>query len=238
MELTDVGDNDNNDEALTILSDVVHDLKGPVIAAKGFLDFVGYFGELNEQQKNYLGKSVSALDRMERMITMILDYARLGTSDDLRLEPLDLYETIQQEWSLVEGLAGQRNINFELIGEPGVVVVSADQHYVSQIIHNLLINAINYNRDDGKIIVRSSIESGLAQVDIADTGLGIKSEQIELIFNRFYRGYTKSNDGKPIQRGTGLGLAIARAFVELHRGDIWVESTPDVSAVLLRLRCL
>lgn len=216
------------DETIAVLSDVVHDLKGPVIVAKGYIDIVGNIGELSDTQKQYLGRAGSALDRMERLITNILDYARLGGETELRLQALDLYEVVMAEWSLISDLATRRNLTLEVEGDPGTTIVSADPHFLSQIVYNLLINAINYNRDGGKIIVRLSIKDGLAQIEVADTGLGIAEDQLEKIFERFYRASITNNDGQRIQRGTGLGLAIAKAFVELHHGDIWVESTLNV----------
>jgi two-component system phosphate regulon sensor histidine kinase PhoR len=213
-----------------LLSRVVHDLKGPVIATKGFLDLVAFSGELNEKQTEFLQKADTALNRMSRLITTILDFARIGSDTELCFEPLDLHEVVKSEWVMLEDLAAKRDITFEVEEKPGTFIVNADLHYVSQIFHNLLINAINYNRDGGKIIVKLSIEDGLARVDVADTGLGIATDQLGMVFERFYRAKILNSDNGPIQRGTGLGLAIAKAFVELHQGDIWVESTLNVGS--------
>jgi signal transduction histidine kinase len=167
---------------------------------------------------------------MSRLITTILDFARIGSDTELCFEPLDLHEVVKSEWVMLEDLAAKRDITFEVEEKPGTFIVNADLHYVSQIFHNLLINAINYNRDGGKIIVKLSIEDGLARVDVADTGLGIATDQLGMVFERFYRAKILNSDNGPIQRGTGLGLAIAKAFVELHQGDIWVESTLNVGS--------
>ena len=209
---------------IELMSDIVHELKAPLIAVRGFLELVSHLGPLNDSQTTWVNRSYGALDRMEKLITNLLDFARLEAGGELELEDVDLLPMIREAITLLEETAAERNISLRLEQTTESLVVNGDSTLLSQVIYNLLVNAIKYNNDGGKVIIKTRHQGPLARVDVKDTGVGVKEDELERIFERFYRAHVDRAGDKPIQRGTGLGLAIARTVIERHGGDIWATS--------------
>ncbi len=105
--------------------------------------------------------------------------------------------------------------------DPNVTIVEGDTRRIGQVLLNLLSNAHKYTFEGGLITVRTTNKAGMLQVDVQDTGVGIKKEDLPKMFGRFFR---TDNPLKEVAGGTGLGLSIAKSFIELHHGDMWVES--------------
>jgi len=100
--------------------------------------------------------------------------------------------------------------------------VSADPRRLTQVVLNLVSNAVKYTYAEGQVWLRAFLNpSGMIQVDVEDTGVGISPDQQQHLFRRFYRA---DNPLRDEAGGTGLGLSIAKSFVELHGGEMWVES--------------
>jgi signal transduction histidine kinase len=217
---------ENSPPDFELISDIVHDLKAPLIAVRGFLELVMHLGTLNESQANWMNRSFGALDRMEQLIINLLDYARLEAGGEIEPEPVDLREIVDTTISLMEEMAAERKISLVVEGTDDSLIVDADATLISQVINNLLANAIKYNRDDGQVVIKMMRQGPLAQVAVKDTGVGIQPGEHHRIFDRFYRAHIDRGDEAPIQRGSGLGLAIARTVIERHGGDIWVNSVP------------
>ncbi|MDX1991612.1 MAG: HAMP domain-containing sensor histidine kinase [bacterium] len=204
-----------------LVSVVAHDLKTPVSAAKGFIDLVQQAGPLNERQQYYAEKALAALGRMEQLISDLLDYARLEGGVGLKLVECNLSGLIQDAVGLMEELAAARGIRLHVEGIEQKVRVRGDARLLSQVVHNLLSNAIKYNRDGGDVWIVVHVYRDQLRVDIRDSGIGIPEKDLERVFGRFYR--SKLGIEAKIE-GTGLGLAITRTIVEMHGGQIWVES--------------
>lgn len=219
----------DTDIATDLISIVAHDLKTPLIAAHGFLELVREFGELNDSQTMYLGKTELALDRMGHLITTMLTFSHLEAGIEVQPAPVDLVKEVADALVLLEEGASQREITITIEGAANEVIVNADPHLIGQVIHNLIANAIKYNDDGGKIIIRFSEQGSMVLVEVADTGVGISPDQHEKVFDKFYRAHAEHGK-KRVQRGSGLGLAIAKAIVEMHGGDIWVDSTSGVGS--------
>lgn len=100
-------------------------------------------------------------------------------------------------------------------------LVEADPHRITQVLRNLIDNAVKYSPDGGLVVVRGKIEAGEAVLSVADQGVGIAPEHLNRLFEKFFR--IKSGLGRHVV-GTGLGLPISRAIVESHGGRIWAES--------------
>jgi len=103
-----------------------------------------------------------------------------------------------------------------------VGIIRGDERKVKQVFLNLLSNALKFTPEGGRIDVRAAINDGMAEISVADTGVGIAPEDQEAIFEEFRQVGTAD---KKVE-GTGLGLALSRKFIELHGGRIWVESQP------------
>lgn len=207
-----------------LLSVVAHDLKTPVSAAKGFIELVQQLGPLNERQRLYSDKAMAALERMERLIYDLLEYSRIESGMTLKAGECDLEAILTDAISMMEELAVPRGIHITLIPVKKPVRVRADERLIGQVVFNLLSNAVKYNRNDGTITIRMQTAKDMIRVDIQDTGVGIAPDEIDRVFDRFYR--TRQSAESTID-GTGLGLAIARSIILGHGGKIWVESVVD-----------
>jgi len=101
-------------------------------------------------------------------------------------------------------------------------MIRGDERKVKQVLLNLLSNALKFTPEGGRIDVRAAMDDGMAEISVADTGVGIAAEDQEAIFEEFRQVGTAD---KKVE-GTGLGLALSRKFIELHGGRIWVQSQP------------
>ena len=118
--------------------------------------------------------------------------------------------------------ASRGGIDLALTAEPEEIMVSADERRVRQVVFNLLSNAIKFTPDGGRVDISARVDDGHVEIAVADTGPGIPSEDLETIFEEF----EQTSDGKKAE-GTGLGLPLSRKLVELHGGQLWVESEMD-----------
>jgi signal transduction histidine kinase len=193
-----------------------------VAAARGFIELVEHFGDLNEQQVYYLSRALGAMDRMQNLIDTLLQFARLESGLALTLAPMDLNAMIHEVASFLEAGAAKRGITLDLPPQDQPVNIVADARLLDHVVSNLLNNALKYNVDDGLIEVRIDQREDEVQVDVRDTGVGIAPEEIPHVFERFYRA--NNQDETMRKSGSGLGLAISRAIVEMHGGRIWVVS--------------
>lgn len=223
--MTDQPTEDYEDYSTDLISIVVHDLKSPVSAARGFLELIQVTGTLNERQEHYLGRAMIALTRMETLIASLLDFARLEAGVALEITHVDLFALIDDALELFVDVASQRNIVIHVQASPQTTLsVPADERLLAHVFSNLLSNAIKYNRDGGQVWVRIIDQHSVVRVDVQDNGIGILPEDQPYVFDRFYRSRAKRGAAKV--DGTGLGLAICQMVVHLHGGNIWVESTP------------
>ena len=207
---------------------VSHELRTPLTAIKGYVDLLTrphIMGDLNPKQ----ARAVEVIQRhVHRLITLVNDLLTLSRLESGRVriqpEPIDLSpilaETVDE---FRRQMADQgRDLTIELAPLPPLPRVYADPQRVRQIVGNLVENACRYTPDGGRVTVQAQTTGNTVQVSVRDTGIGIKPEDLDKVFERFYRGE------HPLvmkTAGTGLGLAIVRQLVEMHGGRIWVEST-------------
>jgi signal transduction histidine kinase/CheY-like chemotaxis protein len=207
------------------LAHVSHELRTPLTSIVGFADNMleGLVGSLNLKQEQYLARIKANGTRLARMITDLLDLSRveagkMAVSFDQVALPALVSEVIEQ----IRPLANVKDITLEChVADPSIVV-RADPDRLSQIVTNLLDNAIKYTADRGTIIVAiAAAAAGVARVSVSDTGQGIPQEALPKLFDPFFR---VSQHERHQSKGLGLGLAIVKELVELHGGTIAVES--------------
>jgi signal transduction histidine kinase len=163
--------------------------------------------------------------RLERIIGDMLSVSEIEAgsfklrSGDVRLE--NLFEDLRSEY---EPQARSKNLALTLQLPPKLPVIKGDRDKIVLALHNLIGNAVKYTPEGGKVDVKVDADDQRLQVDVADTGIGIKPEETELIFEKFYRAKDRRVESIT---GTGLGLALAREVVRLHGGDISVRSQLD-----------
>jgi signal transduction histidine kinase len=204
------------------VSDVSHELRTPVSNLTIYLDMLQSGGN-EEKNKRYISILRDESERLTKLVNDVLDLSRLemGTTPP-RMEPVNLN-------SIVETVVAAHSLRAEVKGldlktqlDSDLPLIMGDADKLKQVIINLIGNAINYTRE-GFIRASSSHHAGRGEVrvSVSDSGYGIAAEEIEHIFERFYRGKHASQSAIA---GSGLGLAITRELVELHNGRMEVES--------------
>lgn len=157
------------------------------------------------------------------LINDVLDLSKIESGRlELRREVFDVEAALEETISSLRPQAQAKNIAIETSSTVRVPIF-ADRLRLKQILFNLLSNAIKFTSDGGMIRIEASLAGSVVSISVADTGIGIPTEQHETIFDKFYQvGATT----KGIREGTGLGLAITKALVEEHGGRMNVESQP------------
>ncbi len=211
------------------LANTSHELRTPLHGIIGITESVlqGATGKIGEQTRTNLRLVAASGRRLTALVNDILDFSR-ANHGDLQIHPqkLNLADAMDMALSLVRPLLRDKPV--DLIHERSVVRdVYADPERLSQIMVNLLGNAIKFTRD-GYIAVRARDEGDSVVVSVEDTGIGIPEDRQEMIFESFTQA-----DGSIARQysGTGLGLSITRRLVELHGGDIQVQSSPGKGSV-------
>jgi PAS domain S-box-containing protein len=206
-------------ELLTMVS---HDLHTPLTAIKGSLEVLQHETVGVELSRELLGIAQKNADRLFRMVSDILDLARIEAGRfQRRREPFDVVMSLRATIDRLRRMAEEREIAVSLTAPEGLAVVSADSVRVEQVFANLLGNALKFTPNGGQIVVTVKDMGPELLVEIRDSGVGIPREHLDRIFDRFYRVPLPA--GSEVE-GTGLGLSICKAVVEEHGGRIWVES--------------
>ncbi len=209
------------------VSTVSHELRTPMTSIKGYADLMlmGATGGMSDSQQRYLQVIKNNADRLHMLVNDLLDISRIETNKTvLDLRPLDVAQVVNE---VLEGhLHGriqnqQKQINIETDMAPSLPLVQADQAKLTQILTNLLDNALNYTPEDGHITVSAWADGSFVSVSVADTGIGISQKNLHKIFERFFRSESAEVQSVP---GTGLGLAIVRSLIQMHGGRLNVES--------------
>lgn len=208
------------------ISIAAHELKTPLTSIHGFSQLLQDRSvvENTERRNKYLSIMDHESKRLAKLVNEILDLSRidLGTVK-LNLEPVDVKELIEGD------VKGEMKIAIEKKGlkseydiEPGMLKIVTDKERLTEILINLIFNAVKFTTE-GKITVKVSREDKDLHFMVKDTGIGIAKENHEKVFERFYQvdsSYTRK------VRGAGLGLALCKEFVELLGGKIWIKSEP------------
>ncbi|MBI2942308.1 MAG: GAF domain-containing protein [Chloroflexi bacterium] len=206
------------------VSMVSHELRTPLAVIKGYaatlLNPTLQLGP--ERQTRYLCGINEASDRLTRLIDNILSVSRLESGRlRLNVQHVDLTDLIVRLVNIFQAQAPRHQIAFHP-GEP--LWLHADRDQVELVLANLVSNAVKYSPGGGTIVVEASSASTGVLVRVRDEGWGIRPDQLPHVFEKFYRGEAAKSGRLP---GTGLGLYICRSIVELHGGQIWVESAPQ-----------
>lgn len=207
------------------IAHVSHELRTPLTSMAGFAENMldGVTGSLNDKQAHSLKRIAANVGHLGRMIDNLLDQASIEAGK-IRLSLMEvslsavIIEAVDQMRPLCEE---KHHIMTTRIDDD--VAAWADPDKISQIVTNLVSNAIKYTREGGRIGIRLLRTNEYATVVISDTGDGIPSELIPCLFDPFFR---VNRSEKSIVKGLGLGLSIVKQLVELHGGHIDVQSTP------------
>jgi len=203
------------------VANVSHELRTPLTSIKAAVDTLqeGAMGD-PQAAAAFLTRINSEVDRMAALISDLLELSRLESGQVLpNMAPTALASLVEEVVERLADKARAKYLAVKLDIPSDLPQVIADCDMVSQVVYNLLDNAIRFTPSGGQVSVTASRRDGAIAVAIEDTGIGIASEHLPRVFERFYK-VDKSRSGG----GTGLGLAIARHIVRTHGGEIWVES--------------
>jgi PAS domain S-box-containing protein len=206
------------------LANMSHELRTPLNAIMGFAEAIrdGVAGEPTAEQREFSEDIYQAGCQLLGMINDILDLAKVEAGAmELTLEPCDLAMLIDEVVRVARGLARRKSIELRGDVEPRPLMITADALKVKQVLYNLLSNAIKFTGAGGKVFVEARLGRETAEIRVSDTGIGIAPGDLLCIFDEF-RQVDSSLTRK--HEGTGLGLALTRRLVELHGGEITVES--------------
>lgn len=209
---------------------VSHEVRTPLTSIKGSLELLGdtRFLQPAGPQKELLQICQANVERLEQLINGILDFSKLESGrlsaafDEVRADLL-LEGTISD----LRTLASRRGIEVELAIAPGLPALWADELRVSQVVTNLVSNAIKFSPPGSHVVVRAEMEEGGLRIDVEDQGEGIAPQDLPKLFLKFQQ-LDSSNTRKA--GGTGLGLVISKGIVEEHGGRIWVRSEKGVGS--------
>jgi signal transduction histidine kinase/DNA-binding response OmpR family regulator len=209
------------------LANMSHELRTPLNAIIGFSEILldESVGEVTRDERNeFLGNILNSGRHLLRLINDILDLSKIEAGRmDLHREEFSVTDVIDGVLNTIRPFAAKKQIGVEVAADATFTTLVADPAKVKQILYNLLSNAIKFTPDGGRVGLKVSRNGGEARFAVWDTGIGIRPEDVERIFEEFQQ--LEAPLAKQYE-GTGLGLALARKFVELHGGKIWVESTP------------
>ncbi len=209
---------------IDFVSMAAHELRTPLTAIRGYASLLLEVStKLTDEERDYVKRLIINSENLASLIDNLLNVSKIERNQfNIVKAPLDLAEIIK---SIVEGLkelAKTKSQTLELnIPNDKLPIVMADKFRISQVIANLVSNALNYTPEKGKIIVTVDIRGDYLQVAVADNGRGIPKDAIPKLFTKFFRVAGKLEQGS---KGTGLGLFISRSIIDMHRGKIWVES--------------
>ena len=212
-------------ERRLFVSNVSHELRTPLTSVKSYLEALDE-GALSEPvAPDFIKVSLDETNRMMRMVTDLLHLSRIdNTTSNLDVELINFTAFITFILNRFDKIKSQdENLKYELIRDYPItsVWIEIDTDKMTQVIDNILNNAIKYSPDGGKITVSMKTTDDQMILSISDQGLGIPKQDLPKIFDRFYR---VDRARSRAQGGTGLGLAIAKEIIKQHNGFIWAKS--------------
>ncbi|MGT2887644.1 cell wall metabolism sensor histidine kinase VicK [Streptococcus didelphis] len=214
-------------ERRLFVSNVSHELRTPLTSVKSYLEALDEGALKEDIAPSFIKVSLDETNRMMRMISDLLNLSRIDnqvTALAVEMTNFTAFMTsILNRFDLVRNQNTSSGKSYEIIRDYPITSIwlEIDNDKMTQVVENILNNAIKYSPDGGKIIVKMNTTESQVIISISDQGLGIPKKDLPLIFDRFYR---VDKARSRAQGGTGLGLAIAKEIVKQHNGFIWAKS--------------
>lgn len=204
-----------------LISEFVHEIRTPLTSVNAAAHLLARSDLSNDQRTTIFQTMEREMHRLSEMTTTFLDLARMESGrTQLVLELIKLNQLLEECTEIIHGEIQEKNQIFTLDINRGIPPIEADREKLKQVILNLFHNAVKYTPPGGKIDVNVSANDHEEIIKIADTGIGIPTDSLPFIFDKFYRVTNADLESK----GTGLGLAISQRIIEAHQGRIEVES--------------
>ena len=215
------------------LATMSHELRTPLNAIIGFSETMSaqFFGPLgSEKYVEYAGDIKNSGDHLLQLINDLLDLSAIEAGKhELHMEELNVQDIAEDCAPIMNERAGEKRITYVSNIAPDLPRVQADQRALKQILLNLLSNAVKFTPNGGKVTLTASASNDGLTIEIRDTGIGIPAAELATLTDPFVRGEA---DLYKSQEGTGLGLAIVKSLVDLHGGDLSIESEVGVGTTV------
>ena len=208
------------------LSNMTHELRTPLSVIINACDILKheYVGPLNEKQMRNVLSALDCGNHLLVLINDLLDVSKIRAGMMLlNVAPLSVRDLVDSSVNALKGLAEEKNLHFTIVREPDDFMVTADAKRIKQIYYNLISNAIKFTNPGGHIKISVYKRDVYMESIVSDDGIGIAPEDQARVFQEFEQvdnSYTRRYSG------TGLGLPIVKQLVELHGGQVYLESTP------------
>ncbi|HUA47615.1 MAG TPA: ATP-binding protein [Solirubrobacteraceae bacterium] len=201
-----------------------HELRSPLTSIKGFVELLERSsGDMSDRQREFVGIILKSTDRLVDLVNDLLDVARIEADHvEINRRPIDVGEVIQEVVELIGPRIQAKEQHLTSYAAPVLPPALADPGRVRQIVANLLTNAHLYTPEGGSIHIGVAPDRAWVEIVVEDSGVGMNKEELSHVFDRFYRAGNRSSSNP----GTGLGLSIVKSLVDLHYGQISVESEP------------
>lgn len=211
------------------VSRVTHDIKGHLAAIQSCLYVANSesSGPLNEKQADFLGRAVQRNVQLSGFVKELLHLTQMRLSGQFEMKEFSLSDTIIAALEAVAPGAEDKSISLTSDVDPSLGRVNGDEFSINEMITNLLFNAVKYTPEEKTVLLEAKNEDGHIRIDITDTGIGIPADELNNVFDEFFRA---TNAKKSEKDGTGLGLSLVKQIVERHGGRISATSEEGVGS--------
>lgn len=214
------------EEQKKFISNISHDFRSPLTSIKGYIEAMMDGTIPVEMQEKYMNIILFETERLNKLTQNILDLNQFGHCGIvLDISRFDINHMIRMITASFEGVCRQKGLSFDLILTGQELFVKADMSKIQQVLYNLIDNATKFSYNNTSILIETSVRNGKVFISVKDSGIGIPSESLKKIWERFYK--TDLSRGKD-KKGIGLGLVIVKEIIQAHNENINVVSTEDV----------
>ena len=216
---------------IDFVSMAAHELRTPITSARGYLSLIQEEGldKLSTEQKSYIEKAFIASTQLASLVDNLLAVSRIERGAvNLQIVPCSWSKIVKDCVNNFRPLAQEKKIKLSINIPQNLQQVLADEFRISEVLSNILANALAYTKAGGSVKVEIEVNDKEIVTHVSDTGIGIPTEALPKLFTKFFRVSGALEQGS---KGTGLGLYISKAIVEMHHGKIWVESKLGVGSI-------
>jgi signal transduction histidine kinase len=225
QDITEKQELESRREAL--ITTMSHDLRNPISALGGFAELVEKFGDLNPQQQKFITRIKQTATKLYDVVGSLVDLAWIEAGMPLAHRPLDLRQVIDRAVSQLSSFALEKRITIAVSLQDPLPPLMGDPDRLQLAIYNLLHNGVLYSPAESVVAIHAWGDENEAYCSIADRGIGIADDELELVFDRLYRSRDENVRDTP---GGGLGLTIAKTIISRHGGAIWAASNLGVGS--------